>query len=436
MPDPAEPAEDPPSPGAGLSRSALLAGAGLLLLGVSASVFLVVSARMVGPDAFTGIAVLWTLVYTVGIGVFVPFEHELSRAMSVRASRGEDCGRLVRRSAQLAVLAYLATVALTLLAMAVPATRSLLFTDSGWYAAALLVAVGGLAWQYLQRGVFAASGDFTAYGVQQGVEGAVRIVACAAAALLGLTDPRVYAAVLALAPYVPAVLLQPRCTARVGRPGPAAPVAELRGRFGWLLLASTGSQSLANLAAPAVRALAGPAQAAAAGNFLSALTIARVPLLLYAAVQAALVPRLARAREAADWDDFGRALRTVLLATGAVGLAGVAGIALLGPEVLGLLFGPDFGLPRGDLVLLACSAASLMLCQALHSTVVALDDHRWTGLSWAAGVAGLLAFLLVPLPAILRVELALLVGSGVVIAALWVRVARRPRSTAQADRRR
>ena len=417
-----EAAGPPASPG--ISRASLVAGSGLLVLGVSASVFLVVSARMVGPVAFTGVAVLWTLVYTVGIGVFLPFEQELSRATSVRLARGEGARALLVRSSQVALAVFAGLALLVVAVMLVPPLREVLLDDSWWYAAGLLVAVAGLGLQYLQRGSFSATGDFVGYGAQQGAEGVVRTSACLVLAAAGVDDPRAYVAVLALSPHVSVVVLAGRFRRAAGRPGPPARWREMRGRFGWLLVATLGSQALANLAAPAVRVLSSPREVEAAGNFLSALTIARIPLLLFAAVQAALLPRLVRAREAGDPREFGHQLRVVLLATAAVGLAGVVGVALLGPWVLRLLFGPEFGLPRGDLVLLALSAGVLMLGLALQSAVVALDDHRWSALSWVGGVVVLLLGFTVPAPVLLRVELALVVGALAVVALLGAAVRR------------
>lgn len=410
---------------AGLSRSTILAGSGLLMLGISASVYLVVSARMVGPVEFSGIAVLWTLVYTLGIGVFLPFEHELSRATSVRRAQDQGVGAVVGRTAQVAAGAFLAVVLLVLLMMAVPGARVQLLADSWWYAAGLLVAVAGLGAQYVQRGLFSATGDFRAYGAQQGVEGLARTLACAGLAVASVNDARAYVAVLAISPHLSVLVLARHMRRATGAPGPPAHWAELRERFGWLLAATLASQALANLAAPVVRILSSPRQVEAAGNFLSALTVARIPLLLFAAVQAVLLPRLTRARHRGDRNDFLGQLRVVLWVTALTGAAGVLAVAVAGEPVLRLLFGEGFGLPRLDLVLLAASAALLMLGLALQAAVVALDDHRWSGLSWVAGLVVFLLALAVPLQVFLRVELALILGSVVVGVALGAGVRRR-----------
>ena len=94
MPDRVEPAEqaehgERAEPVRRLGGSALTVGAGLVVLGLSATVYLVLAARATGPAGFAGLAVLWTLVYTVGIGLFLPFEQEVARAVADRSARGE-----------------------------------------------------------------------------------------------------------------------------------------------------------------------------------------------------------------------------------------------------------------------------------------------------------------------------------------------------------
>ena len=79
---------------------------------------------------------------------------------------------------------------------------------------------------------------------------------------------------------------------------------------------------------------------------------------------------------------------------------------------------------RMRMTLLALSAAVLMLGLALQSAVVALDDHRGSALAWVAGVGVFLVLLVVPAPVLLRVELALVVGSVAVVALLGSAVRR------------
>jgi O-antigen/teichoic acid export membrane protein len=415
-----------PIPKRGMAGSTALAGSGLLVLGISASVYLVISARMVGVHHFSEIAVLWTLVYTVGIGLFLPFEQELSRASSIRLARGLDLGRLVERAARMAAMIFAVLVPVVAVTMLFHLPRTALFGDSWWYAVALLVAAGGLCVQYLQRGVFSATGTFIAYGGQQGAEGILRMVACVVLAIAGVHEPLAYAAVLAVSPWVSTVIVWPVFASKLAGATSPASYAELRDRLGWLLCATLASQGLANLAAPAVRLMSSDAQQAAAGNFLSGLTIARIPLLLFAAVQAVLLPGLARSHDQGDAHAFRTQLRTVMVATAVIGVGGVVGVGLIGPPVVRLLFGPGFDLPRRDLVLLAASAALLMLALALQSGVIAMDDHRWSGISWVGGVVVFLVGLALPGSVFLRAELALVLGSVVVVGLLGGRVLRDP----------
>ncbi|WP_460364408.1 hypothetical protein, partial [Actinocorallia lasiicapitis] len=88
-----------PKPAPTVRAGALTMGGGLVLLGLSASVYLVVSARAVGPVAFGALSTLWTLVYTFGIGAFLPFEQELGRAYAHRAALGQGARPLVGRVA-------------------------------------------------------------------------------------------------------------------------------------------------------------------------------------------------------------------------------------------------------------------------------------------------------------------------------------------------
>jgi len=434
--------EPEPTPARGFTVSAALAGSGLLLLGVSAAVYLVLSARMVGAEQFSAIAVLWTLVYTAGIGLFLPFEQELGRSATLTLATGRRLGPLVRHAGVQTVLVLGGLTVVVVALMMVDTLREALFDDSWWFALALLVAAAGLAVQYLQRGVFSATGRFAAYGGQQGAEGAFRIVTCVVLVLADVHDPLAYAAVLALSPWLAALAVLPALGGAVPRGAqvdlsgsvphePSAPVDPVAADeddpgIGWLITATLASQALANLAAPAVRLMSSPDQQEAAGSFLSGLTIARIPLLLYAAVQAVLLPRLVRARHEGDAEGFARQLGAVLGATLAIGVLGVVGVAVAGPWALGLLFGPEFDLPRIDLVLLAVSAGLLMLALALHSAAVALDGHHWVALAWVLGVVAFLVALALPGSVYLRAELALLVGATCVVLLLGVRIVSDP----------
>lgn len=411
MPETGDPA---PSHEPGVGRSASLVGVGLVLLGLSAMAFLVLAARATGPDGFAGLAVLWTLIYTVGAGLFVPFEQELSRATADRRARGMGIGPVLARALPLALAVFLAGC------LAALPFLSWLHEHLGGSTPVLLslfATCACLAAQYCSRGLFSGARRFAPYALQLSIEAVVRLVGCAALLLADVTVPAAYAWLLAAAPFISLLVTLPLLAGLV-QPGPPARYADVTANLGWLLGAALAAQALANLGTVAVSALALPGQQAAAGHFMAGLTLTRAPLLLFAAIQAVLLPALVRLLAAGDREAFLHQLRRVLIVTGGVGAAGVAGSWLLGPQVLGLLFGAGFDLPRADLTLLAASTALYMVALVFQPAVIALSDHRGNAIGWTLGVVAFLLTLLAPVDVFLRVELALIVGAAVSVAAL------------------
>ncbi|GAA3227804.1 hypothetical protein [Actinocorallia longicatena] len=404
-----------------IRTGALTMGGGLVLLGLSASVYLVVSARAVGPDAFSSLSTLWTLIYTFGIGAFLPFEQELGRAHAHRTALGTGTRPLVVRVAAAAgaVLAALLTAG----ALLAPALVPRLF-DGAWTAAgALALALGVMAAQYVTRGVFAGSSRFGWYSAQLGVEGVVRMAACAALLAWGVHSAAPYFWLLALAPLLALLLTLPGLRGAVPA-GPPAPWSELSENLGWLLLGCLCAQGVANAAMVALKLLSPHDDTA--GQFLAAFVIARVPLFLFQGVQAVLLPGLSAALATGDRTAFRAKLRGVLAATAAVGGAGVLGAALLGPWLLRLLFGPEFTLGRVHLVVLAAATALYMVAQVFQSALVSLGRHRDNALSWLAALGVFVLACALPLPPLARVELALMLSCATAAArtALRLRSAR------------
>lgn len=411
-------------------RSALVVGAGLVVLGISASVYLVLAARATGPSAFAGLAVLWTLVYTVGIGLFLPFEQELARAVSQRAARGDGAGPVVARAAGTAGGMCVALTAVVLVTL--PWTSESLFDGSPAAVTGMLLACAGLAAQYVQRGTFSGSGRFGAYATQIAVEGGVRLVGTAALVLGGVASAAPYALLLGAAPLVSVLVVSPVFLALLRRHGEPAVWRELSVNLLWLLTASLAAQGLANLGTVAVRLMSGSLDAATAGHFMSGLTVARMPLFVFAAVQAVLLPRLARHLARGEHRTFKRQLAAVLAATSGLGLVGVLGAGLFGPAVLRLLFGPGFALPRADLVWLALSTAVYMLALTFQPAVIALDEHRANAVAWVAGLVVFAGCLALPVDVLRRVELALTAGGATTAVLLgWHAVSRAGRRADQ-----
>jgi O-antigen/teichoic acid export membrane protein len=178
-----------------------------------------------------------------------------------------------------------------------------------------------------------------------------------------------------------------------------------------------------------VQLLASPFEQRVAGSFLNGRVLAFVPLFLFQAVTAALLPRLSALRSGGALVEFRRTLGRLLLLVAALGAATIVGSLLLGPTVLRLVFGPDFTLSSRDLALLAASCTALMAAQALGQGLIAHSDYRGVVAGWLAGVVAFFAVVFAVHTLILRVELGILAGgiaAATVLAALQPGVWRLP----------
>ena len=115
--------------------------------------------------------------------------------------------------------------------------------------------------------------------------------------------------------------------------------------------------------------LATPGERTAVADFIVGLFLSRIPILLFQAVQAALLPRLAAQVSSGQTDDFRRGMRNLIFVVSCIGLVGVIGGATLGPPVGHILFGNKFELGNLDLALLAAGSGMFILALTLVAGV-------------------------------------------------------------------
>lgn len=395
--------------------SMLSVAVGLGVFGLANFAFLGLAGRDLSPAGSAPVAVAWTILNAVGIGLFQPLEQETSRRLSAARSQGLT-GSNLRSMVRYTSLAASLVLAAGLLGL--PWLGDLLFSGADEL---VLVTVFGLLSQavaYFARGLLSGQGRFTSYGAQLAVDGALRIAGAAALFLTGAGSRLSYGLVLVVVPVLATLLTVPvgRLVAtwrdRDGAPSPT-PMAPL-------VASSSSSQILANFGPLAMAALATTAQQDLSGRFVAAVTIARIPLFVFAAVQAVFLPALAAhaAQDAAE--SFGRAVRRALLLTVALGLAGVAGVALLGHLLMELVYGPEFAVPTSVLVLIAVSAALFMLAQVFAQALLALDLERLSTIAWTVGVVVSVLTLLLPWELATRVSTALCTGAGAALVLLVI----------------
>jgi O-antigen/teichoic acid export membrane protein len=265
---------------------------------------------------------------------------------------------------------------------------------------------------HLTRGVLSGVGRFTGYGLLMAAEGVIRFVGCFVLAAAGVDTPGPYGIVLAAsaAMAVVVVLLVER---NLLGPGPPASFAELATALGHLLAGSVMAQVLLNGPPLAVKLLAEKHEQAVAGRFLAGLIVARIPVFLSAAVQAALLPRLSGLVAAGRAAEFRASLVRLLLVVVAVSSLGVLGSAAVGRPVVRLLFGPGFTLRSIDLAILAAASGVYLLALVVGQGIIAVGAQARVTVGWAAGVVAFVGAVLVDGPLVTRVEVAFLVGSTV-----------------------
>lgn len=389
-------------------------GVALGVAGVSAYAFLIIAARALGKHDYAPLAVLWALSSLVGPGFFLPLEQEVARAMAARRIRGEG-GAPVFVKAALFGVGLLAGLLVAGLA-AGPYLTDNLFDGQWLVLAALLASLAATGVAHLFRGALAGQGRFGAYARYVAGETGWPFLFVVVLAVVGSTSVGLYSLALTVGPLVAiAVALRGQWSGLL-EPGPPATWREISTSLAWLLMGSAFSMGLVNAGPVALRLLADGAQKDEVGPFLAGLVVARVPLFLFQAIQAALLPRLAALASERRLQELRRSMAQLLLVLGGIVVVASLAMAPLGPTIVHLLFGGDFLLGSRTMALLTFGSGLFMVASAVGQANIALGRQRAMALGWAAGLAALLVTLAVASDDLfLRVELAGVLGGGVAL---------------------
>ena len=74
-------------------------GVGLIVAGLSAYGFLFFADRALSKAEYSPLGALWSMVFLIGPGLFLPLEQEISRALAERRARFQGGLPVVRRAA-------------------------------------------------------------------------------------------------------------------------------------------------------------------------------------------------------------------------------------------------------------------------------------------------------------------------------------------------
>ena len=402
-----------------LPEGTFAVGAGLMVAGVTTYGFQILGFRALSKTDYAALNALWVFVFVLAPGIFLPLEQEVGRAIAARRVRGIGGGPVARRAAALG-LAFAVTLAILAIAVAAftPIVSSL-FAGNAGLVVCLVISLFTYGFELLARGVFAGNGRFGAYGVSMAAEGTIRLIPVAFLAAAGVPNPVWYGLCLAFPPLL-ATFVAMRGQHDLASPGPDAHWSELSTNLTYLLLGSLTAQALSYSAALGGIVLAqGAHERKMVADFIVGFFIARIPILLFQAIQAALLPKLAALSGAGRIDDFRAGLKKLLMIVIGVGVLGIIAGATIGPIAGEILFGDKFNLGNVDLGLLAAGSALFILALTLAQALIALLGHARALVAWCIGL-----FVCIVVTAFsssdlfLRVELGFLGGCGAAAAAM------------------
>ena len=418
--------------------------ASIMLFAVAGYAFLSLGGHLADSDDRAAMTTFYVLVNTVGQGVFIGLEQELNRSVSHAQATGAPMGPVVRRAFR--QTAVLLAVCLLLIAGGSPLLAAGPLHGAWPLIGATLIGTCTAAASYCARGLLGGTQQFGGYSVTLLLEGGTRLAMCGGLLVVGLgtmlTYSYAYALGLAFAaamgfwklrPFLRAALADQGAdeTAKQGPDSASQLTHTESGLLRWvsaslLFLVGAGllTQLVANL--PALGAstrLSGPAHSKTAAAFVSAATLARIPVLLTGPVTALLLPRLT----AAGAKGAVHQVRSIVLAGVAamVGLGAVTavGVGALGPWVLSAFFNAH-GISGLELAVMAVGTAGIMAVSVLQPALLGLGRQRLVPIAWGVGAAAMTVAVVWPVSPVTAAVVGSLLGPTVVAAAMGLGVMR------------
>lgn len=339
--------------------------AGGLVGAVGAYLFQVYGTRRLDPEAFAPVSVLWTAFFILATILLVPVEQYVTREVA--------SGRRAI-PADLKPAFAMALVGSVLGGGFVLATLDDLFAGNPLYAIQIVLLMVGYALLFVGKGVLAGSRRFAGVGWVLIVETVIRLLA--GVLLLELIfDATSLGWAMVLGGFsVLGLLWWRHDKGRVQEPAGSA------GSFLAGYVGGTAASQLLLGGAPIAVAALGGSPALVSIVFVT-FTLYRAPLTLIFSLQGRILPYLVGLSRDANHRQLGRIASWVVIV--GVGLAALGGLVgwLVGPDVVGLLYGDEY-MPS-DLVAMLAAGGVMAAAAAQIASQVLVAEGRTTRLSWA-----------------------------------------------------
>lgn len=414
----------------GVGRSAGKVGIAILVGSVLGYAVTVGVGRLLSPAEYATFITFWGVIFGLG-SALSPLEQEVGRLSAVAALKEAKPGLDVVRSAVVGG-AVVAAVGLVLL---IPGLNERMF--AGHYELALVILAGamGFAVQFAVRGLLVGQHEVGRYSGLIIVEAGIRPLLIGVLAIVGLAQMVPLAIAVGVGSFAWLVFAA-KAAGMVDRTQPGEPWGPVVRRMLVLMLGAGLTASVITGYPALVKLLAPTGDEAKIGALFAALTIARVPLLMFAAVQALAVPMVVRLSSSAD--GLRKLRKTVSLGTvGALVLAAVGALIglLIGPWLVRLLYGAKYIVDGWPVAGLVWSSVLLAAVQLLAAVLVARKQGTIVLAVWAV-VALVSAVVLLTWPGdtVTRATMGLVIGptAGLVVAVSFVL---RPQAGHSADAR-
>ena len=406
----------------------LLSGA-TVASGILAYAYHVLAARVLGPEAYGLVAVLWAALFLLVVVLFRPLEQTTSRALADRLARGHEVRSVLR--AMFWIYLMLAVTIGIVGAVGWGLIGDRLFLGDSSYTAALVVGLAAYGVAYVLRGVCAGAGWFNGYALLLVSDGAVRVLVVVPLLFVASRDLAAAAMVAAAVGSVALpVLVGRRVLGPLVRRGEGSPFhVGAAVAFAWpAAVIAVADQVLVN-GGPLLVMLGGGANVGkVAGLVFAATMLVRIPVFVFQGIATSMLPNLTRLHATAERALFRRA---VLRAAG--GLAGVAAVivvtaAAIGPEALQAVYGSEYTAGRLELALLGVGVGCYLATSTFSQALLALDCGRIAALGWVvSAVVFLGAYALIPGEALFRVSTAFALGTAVAVPLLGYALVHRRR---------
>jgi O-antigen/teichoic acid export membrane protein len=359
----------------------------VILSGLSAYAFLVLTARQLSPSSYAPLAAFWTLAFFVGPGIYVAVDQEMSRALSRCLTLGFATRPMARRVFHMSVLGTLGLLGIGGLLSPILLRRA--FDDQGLLLAGFLLILPGYCLLSSLVGITNAFGRLRGSATVVAGEGIFRLAACAGLLVAGISTAGPYGLCVGIAPLA-AAFVGWRFNRIPLTPGPPAPWRPVARGLTVLVGGTVLNQFLLVIEPFLVKIIAHTSDQAAAGRFLNAISLTRVPLFLFNAVIPVLLPRFTRLVEAKKSASLRRILWKLTLCITTIFAVATGAAVIFGPTLLRFLYGPAYVVRGWIVAALTAGAGLYCLATVLSLALIAKKSFLPAAVSWALGVGVML----------------------------------------------